>query len=149
LFGDNDVALLLGLGPVVDRLQRIRPTLAWRAAGAGRVELAAVAKGVGQGRIGLAIDGYRLIDVLARVAIGVEIRFRRRAQRLAALLVVGESLRHGRKRDREITAVAGAHAHRAIGARWRAHVRAAGWRHDAAARIRIVVAEQVAQEIAG
>ena len=41
---------------------------------------------------------------------GVERGVRRRTHRLAGALVVGEARRHGRKGDREIGAVAGAHA---------------------------------------
>src|SRR5581483_12452168 len=55
LFGDDDVALLLDGSLVVDRLQRIRPGLAGRLAGAGRIELGAVVERVRQRRVGLAV----------------------------------------------------------------------------------------------
>ena len=102
-----------------------------------------ISERVRQRRIGLAADRHRLVHVLAGIAIGEQRGFRRRAQRLAGLLVVGEARRHGGERDREIGAVAGADADRAIGAGLRADI---GTRR----RIRsVVVAEQVVQEIAG
>src|SRR5262245_30142485 len=60
--GDDDVALLRRLGLVVDRLQRVRPGLSGRLAGAGRIELAAVFEGVRQRGVGLAVDRDRLVD---------------------------------------------------------------------------------------
>ena len=75
---------------------------------------------------------------------GVEHGFRRRAQRLAGLLVVGEARRHRRERDREIGAIAGAHAHGAEGAGLRSEI---GRRH-ALRIVRIIAAEQIAQEVA-
>ena len=76
LLGDDDVALLRGLGLLVDRFQRIRPGLARRPAGAGRIELGAEFERVRQRRVGLAVDRDRLVDVLAGIAIGVERRLR-------------------------------------------------------------------------
>src|SRR6516165_1708666 len=142
LLGDDDVALLLCGGLLVDRLQRVGPGLTRRLAGAGRIELAAKAECVRQRRVRRAVDRDRLVDVLAGIAIGVECRFRRRTQRLAGLLVVGESRRHRRKRDREIAAVAGAHADGTIGS---------GRRTDIAGDcgVRNATAEQIAQETAG
>src|SRR3954468_22710943 len=116
LLGDDDVTLLLGRGLVVGGFERVGPGLARRLAGAGRVELAAEFERGGQRRVGLAAGGDRGVHVFAGIAMGVEHGFGGRAQRLAGLLVVGEACRHGRKRDREVSAVAGAHAHGAIGA---------------------------------
>ena len=142
LFGDDDVALLFDRGLVVDRFQRVRPGLARGLAGAGRIELGAIFERVRQRGIGLAADRDRLVDVLAGIAIGEQRRFRRRAQRLAGPLVVRETRRHGGERDREIGAVAGAHADRAEGAGLRAEIGAGG---GAAV---VVVAEQIVEEIA-
>src|ERR1700676_3215363 len=142
LFGDDDVALLLGGSLVVDALQRIGPGLAGRLAGAGRIELLAEAKRVGRRRIGLAVDRHRLVDVFAGVTIGVEVRLRRRAECLAGLFVVGETAGNGGKGDRKISAVAGADADGAEGAGVRAEIGAG------CAWIVVVVAEQIIQKIA-
>src|SRR6201999_3334241 len=119
--GDDDVALLR-VGRVVGGFQRIRPALARRATGAGRIEFGAEVEGVRQRRVGLAVDRDRLVDVLAGVAIGVKIGLRRRALRLAGSFVIGEARRRRRKRDWEIAAVAGAHADRAEATGMRSHV---------------------------
>src|SRR5262249_52543182 len=49
-------------------------------------------------------------DILARIAIGIELRLGRRAFALAGALIVGEPALHCRIGNREIVAVAGAHA---------------------------------------
>ncbi len=93
-----------------------------------------------QRRVELAGRRYRRVHVLAGIAIGIERCFRRRAQRLAGLLVIGKARRHRGEGDREIGAVAGAHAHRAIGAGHRAEIAARRSGHG--------VAEQAAEETA-
>src|ERR1700730_2519670 len=143
LFGDDDIALLFGLGLVVDRLQCVGPGLSGGLAGAGRIELLTVAKRIGRRRIGLAADRHRLVHVFTGIAIAVEGCLRRRAKRLAGPFVIGETARHGGERDRKISAVATADADRAIGSGLRTQI-GAGRRH----RIVIVVAEQAFQEIA-
>src|SRR3984957_9353994 len=134
--GDDDVALLFGGGLVVDGLQRVGPGLAGGFAGAGWVELLPEAEGIWRRRISLAADRYRLVHVLAGIAIGIEVGFGGGAERLAGLFIVGKALRHGGKRDREIAAVTGADADGAIGAGRGAGV----GRHGA---VVIVAAEQV------
>src|ERR1700722_4033267 len=140
--GDDDVALLFGGGLVVDGFQRVGPGLAGGFAGAGWVELLPEAEGIRRRAISLAADRHCLVHVLAGIAIGIEVGLGGRTKRLAGLLVVGKTLRHSRKRDREIAAVAGADADGAIGAGRGAGVR----RHGA---VVIVATEQVIQEIAG
>src|ERR1700729_1154256 len=100
--GDDDVALLFGGGLVVDGLQRVGPGLTGGFAGAGWVELLPEAERIGRRRISLAADRYRLVHVLAGIAIGIEVGFGGGAERLAGLFIVGKALRHSRKRDREI-----------------------------------------------
>ena len=124
LFGDDDVALLLDAGLVVDRFQRIRPGLAGGLAGAGRIELGAVFERVRQRRIGLAVDRDRLVDVLAGIAIGEQARFRRPGTAPCRSSRRRETRRHGGERDREIGAVAGAHADGAEGAGLRPEIAA-------------------------
>src|ERR1700722_3280726 len=142
LFGDDDVALLLGGGLVIDAFQRVGPCLSGRLAGAGRIELLAVAKRIRRGRIGLAADRHRLVHVLAGIAIGVQRRIRRRAQRLAGLFVIRKARGNGGERDRKISAVAGADADGAVGAGLRAEIGAGRvW-------IVVVVAEQILQKVA-
>src|ERR1700730_17138531 len=142
LLGDDDVALLLGGGFVVDALQRVGPGLSDRLARAGRIELLAVAERIRRRRIRLAVDRHRRAHVLAGVAIGVEARFRRRAERLAGLFVIGEAGGNGGERDRKISAVTGADADGAEGAGLRTEIGAGR------VRIAVVVAEQIFQEIA-
>ena len=113
-----------------------------RLAGAGGVELGAEFERVRQRRIRLAADRDRLVDVLAGIAVGEQRRFRRRAQRLAGLLVVLEPRLVGGERHREIAAVAGADADGAEGAGRRAEI-------GARRRQRLVVAEQAVDEVAG
>ena len=119
LVGDDDVAALQRRG-VVGVLERVGPALARLAARAGRRELLAIVEGVRQRRIELAARRHRLLHVLARIVEAVERDFGRGAQPLARALVVGEAARHRRIRDREIVAVAGAHADRVKGAGRRA-----------------------------
>ena len=109
LVGDDDVALL-ECRAIVGVLQRVGPALAGVAARAGGGELTAIDEGVRQRRIRLTADRHRLIDVLAGIAIGVERGFAAGAEPLTGVLVVGETARHRRVRNREIIAVAGAHA---------------------------------------
>src|SRR6185437_9435699 len=136
-FGDG-VALL-----VFNRLQCFGPGLSRRLAGAGRIVLGAKAECIRQRRIGLAGERDGLVQLPARIGVDEQRSVRRRAQRLAGLLVLGETRRHRRKRDREKAAVAGAHAEGSVGAGGRCRVGA--WR----SWIRIVVAEQVGEEVAG
>src|SRR5262249_5949740 len=84
--------------------------------------------------------GHGLVPAPGGIGIGVEVGFRRRAQRLAGLLVVGEAGRDGGERNREIGAVAAAHAHGAIGAGHRAEIAARNRRSV------VVVIEETAEE---
>ena len=93
LLGDDDVALLLGGGLIVDVLERIGPGLSRGLARAGWIELLTVAKRVRQRRIGLAADRHRRTDVLPGIAIGEQGGFGCGTQRLAGFFVVGETLR--------------------------------------------------------
>ena len=91
-------------------LHRIGPALARLAAAARRVEFLAVAERGRQFSVGAPVERDRLLHFFARIAIGVERDLRRRAHALAGPLVFGEAVRRRRERDREIIAVAGAHA---------------------------------------
>src|SRR5262249_15891408 len=139
--GDDDVALFRRRGLLIDRFQRLRPGLARRPACAGRIELGAEFERVRQRRIGLAVHRHGLVDVLAGIAIGGEGGFGGRTQGLAFVLVVWKTRRYRRERDREIAAVAGAHADGTVGAGWRAEI---GARRCGG----VVAAEQIAQKVA-
>src|SRR5262249_57454512 len=91
-----------------------------RLAGGGaigrRVELLAIAERGGQIRVEPAAGRYRARDVLAGIAMAVESHLGGGALTAANLLVLGEFGRHRRIGNREIVAVAGAHAERPVGA---------------------------------
>ena len=113
----HDVALLDGR--VVDVLQAPAAQVS-----PGRRQLQAliqrrsIAERGGQRRIGLlAVDRNRLVDVLARIAVRVQLRLGGRAGLAAGLLVLGKAGRIGGEGDGIIEAVAGAHADRAESSR--------------------------------
>ena len=97
--------------------------LAGALATAALIERRAIAERIRQRRVGLlAADRHRLVDVLARIAVGIELHLGGRAGLAAGLFVLGKARRRGGGRDRIIEAVAGAHADGAEGAarrRWR------------------------------
>ena len=115
LFGDDDIALLLGGGGVVDGFQCVGPGLSGRLARAGWIELLAIVKRIRRRGIRLSVDRHRLAHILAGIAIGEQGRLGRRAESFTGLLVVGEAGGHSGERDRKIGAVAAADADRAVG----------------------------------
>src|SRR6202012_1070455 len=95
---------------IVELLERLGPGLAGALAAAARVELLAIGERGRQVGVGAAAGRDRLRHVLALAAMAVERRLGRRAEPLAGLLVIAEPARCGRIGDREIVAVARAHA---------------------------------------
>src|SRR5262249_4376074 len=113
LFVHHDVAALDGL--IIKLLERIGPGLTRRLAAAARIEGLAIGKRGRQLSVVAARGRDRLVHGLARIAVSVERALRVRTHRLAGLLVLGKARRLSRIRDREIVAVARAHAQRSIG----------------------------------